>query len=382
MRPTRAVAGLVAAAVALQWNGAAVAAQEPANPELRGSVTVGESAPLPGGMVVLHRVDAVEAGEIDSVRADGGGAFRFELPTVPDPGGRGEVYFASVWHQGVLYFGPPVTAAVELDSVYRIQVYDTLVAPVGGAPLTPSVRYILVEEGQEGWQVTDLFQLVVEGERTLVAADSGITWRYPLPPGHRNLQVGGGDVPPATTREEDGEILISAPLPPGPRQLVIRYVVDSLTLEIPLPGGVGEMDFLVREPAPPLQVQGLVPAESVELEPGVRYRRFAGVGVPSTVLRVVQEDPPFELPLRWLAVALGLVLAGVAVFALKRAPHGDSPEHRRPTPRPDTDGPSREELVHEVAKLDEALEGVPEGPARARMLERRRILVAALRQRP
>ncbi|HSG49897.1 MAG TPA: hypothetical protein VLA43_18885 [Longimicrobiales bacterium] len=375
-------------AAACLWTGAllllaapqAGASQEPAAPELRGTVTVGSDRPVPSAMVTLHRVDAVDAGEIDSIAAGVDGTFRFDLPTVPDPGGRGEVYFASVRHQGVLYFGPPVTAAVELDSVYRIQVYDTAVAPMGGAPLTPSVRYILVEEGQDGWQVTDLFQLVVEGDRTLVAADSGITWRYPLPPSHRDLQVGGGDVPPATTRVEEGYLLVSAPLPPGPRQLVVRYTVDSLTVDIPLPGGVAEMDLLVREPAPPVQVQGLVPAESVEMEPGVRYRRFSGVGVPSTTLRMIQEEAPFVFPVRWLAVVLGLVLAGVGVYVVRRAPGGAPPAGPAPGRAPER-GPTREELVREVAGLDDALEVTPEGPARERMLHRRRVLVAALRQR-
>lgn len=380
-RPVSALSVAAGAILPLLAASFPAASQEPAAPELTGMVTVGADRPVPLAMVTLHRVDAVDAGEIDSIAAGTDGSFRFALPTVPDPGGRGEVYFASVRHQGVLYFGPPVTTAVELDSLYRIQVYDTAVAPEGGAQLAPSVRYILVEEGQDGWQVTDLFQLVVEGDRTLVAADSGITWRYPLPPGHRNLQMGGGDVPPATTRVEDGDLLVSAPLSPGPRQLVVRYMLDSLTVDVPVPGGVEEMDLLVREPAPPVQVQGLVAAESVELEPGVRYRRFAGVGVPSGTIRVVQEEAPFVFPVRWLAVILGLILASVGVYVVQRGPGGAEPAGAAPPRAGRPQGPTREDLVREVAELDDALEETPEGPARERMLHRRRVLVAALRQR-
>lgn len=366
---------MILAAAGAPWGG--VRGQVPATPELRGTVTLGEDRPLQGATVVLHRVDPVDAGEIDSLRTGPGGAFRFQLPTVPDPGGRGEVYFASVNHQGVLYFGPPVTAAVELDSVYRIQVHDTVWAPASGAPLTPAVRYLLVEEGEDGWQVTDLLQVVVEGDRTLVAADSGVTWRYPLPAGHRGVQVGGGDVPPAAARTEDGDLLVTAPLPPGPRQVVIRYTLDSLSVDIPVPGGVGEMDLLVREPAPRLQVQGLEATESVEMEPGVRYRRFAGMAVQDGLIRMVQLPPSREIPTRWLAVILGLTLTVLGIYAVGRTPRG------RGRPSGTREGePTREELIRQVAELDEALEDTPEGPARARLVGRRRDLVSRLRNRP
>ncbi len=358
--------------------GGAAHAQEIATPELRGEVSLGDGTPVPGATVVLHRVDAIEAGELDSVQASVAGAFRFDLPTVPDPGGRGEVYFASVRHQGVLYFGPPVSAAIQLDSTYLIQVYDTAVAPIRGAPLPITVRYILAEPQDDGWQVTDLIQLDVQGDRTWVAADSGISWSYPLPQGLRDLQVGGGDVPPATVQLREGVLEVTAPLPPGARQLVIRYALDSLTVDIPLPGGVEEMDFLVRDPGPRVEVLGLVPAESVEMEPGVRYRRFAGVAVPDTVLRVTELPPEFQLPLRWLAVLLALLLAGVGLYAVRRPTGAHPPRPRRAEPAP----PSRDDLVREVARLDLTLEGMPDGSERRRLEGRRETLLAELLRRP
>lgn len=387
MPPLR-LAALVAVS-ALAWPGAA-SGQEPANPVLSGTVTVGADVPLPGATVVLHRVDAVDAGEVDSVRAGPGGTFRFGLPTVPDPANRGDVYFASVNHLGVLYFGPPVTTGVQLDSVYRIEVYDTTVVPLDGAPLTPAVRYILLEESPRGWQATDLFVLEVEGDRTLVAADSGVSWRYPLPPGHRDLVVGGGDVPPAAVSTRGDELLVTAPLTPGPRQLVVRYVLDSLTVEIPTPGGVGEMDFLVREPAPPMQVQGLDAAAPVEMEPGVAYRRFTGIGVQAQSLQVTQTGERREFPVRWLAVLLGLVLTAAGIYAVQRSPGGATRDGgASPSPEgpgaPGTAAPAhgmtREALILQVAELDETLEGTPEGSARERLRHRRASLLAELRRR-
>ncbi|HZD03804.1 MAG TPA: hypothetical protein VE173_02770, partial [Longimicrobiales bacterium] len=115
---------------------------------------VQDSAGVRGATVVLHRVTVDTAGEIDSVRVDSNGRFRFRLPSVPDPGGRGEIYFASVRHQGILYFGAAIHRAVQLDSLYTIEVYDTAVVPAGGADLPLEVRYVVAEPSENGWQIT------------------------------------------------------------------------------------------------------------------------------------------------------------------------------------------------------------------------------------
>ncbi|HSM04810.1 MAG TPA: hypothetical protein VK858_09300, partial [Longimicrobiales bacterium] len=171
-------AGLLAVLVASGGD-----AQVPAEPRLEGVVERGTAGPVAEATVLLHRIDPTAAGEIDAVRTDGSGRFAFELPTVPDPGGRDEIYFASVRHQGVVYFGGAVSQAVQLDSVYRIQVFDTAVAPPEGAPVPRGVRYLLAEPVEGGWQVTDLMQIDVTGERTWVNAEGGVTWRYPMPEG-------------------------------------------------------------------------------------------------------------------------------------------------------------------------------------------------------
>jgi cytochrome c-type biogenesis protein CcmH/NrfG len=147
-------------------------------------------------------------------------------------------------------------------------------------------------------------------------------------------------------------------------------------MSIPLPGGVEEMDLLIREPAPPVQVMGLTPTDEVEMEAGVRYRRFTGVGVQEDRLEVVQLPSPRGIPVRWLAVLLALILAGAGIYAVQRAPAGaPRPAQARPAAPP-----GRQELVRQVAELDEALEGMPPGAERNRLLGRRQALVARLRQ--
>jgi hypothetical protein len=360
-------------------------AQEPATPRLEGVVERGAGAPLAEAAVILHRVDALEAGEIDSLRADAEGRFVFDLPTVPDPGGRGEVYFASVRHDGVVYFGPPVMRAVELDSLYRIQVYDTVTAPPGGAPVPLGVRYILAEPVESGWQITDLFQLDVIGERTWVESGEGVTWRYPMPAGIGEVQVGGGDLPPELTTFPDGALEFSGPLSPGSRQVVLRYMLDSLVLSVPIPGGAREMEFLIQEPAPSVTVTGLAAAESVEMEPGVTYRRYAGVDLGGTVVQIREGRSGSRFPLEWLAVLLGLGLAAFGIWAVRRTEGGETPAavpESPATPVPWTPEDRRRRLILEAARIDEELEETDEGPARARLEARREELLALLQRPP
>src|SRR5690606_37991892 len=138
--------------------------------------------PLPTATVVLHRVSEEIQGEIDSTRVAADGTFSMRLPSLPNPA-VGDAYFASVLHQGVVYFGRLIDAPVELDSLYVIQAYDTLVAPPEGAPVVLEARSMFIEPSGGAWVVTDLFTLRNDELRTIVAPPGGSVWRYPLPQG-------------------------------------------------------------------------------------------------------------------------------------------------------------------------------------------------------
>lgn len=373
---------LVALGVAL---GTGASAQEEVRLELEGQVLLGD-APLPGISVVLHRVSQDSAGELDSLVADAEGRFRFELPGVPDPGGQGRVYFASVRHQGILYFGPALSRPVQLDSLYTIRAWDTVPAPAGGAVLPVAVRYLVLEPAdEEGWHVTDLFELDVDAGGTLVAGEGGVTWSHPLPADARELDpfgselTGGSD--PSGPRVVDGRVTVRAPLSPGPRQFVLRYAVPDLDgLEIPFATATGEVEMLVREPAPDLTVTGLDALESVEMQPGVAYRRYVGSFAEASTVTIQAAPPPFTLPLEWVAVVLALFLGLAGVYAVRRGQDRPVPAGA-PVGTPGPDAPElRQQRLLEVARLDEALEDENLSPAeRVRLQERRAALVARLR---
>lgn len=358
--------------------------------------------PMHDARVVLHRVSADEAGELDSIPSGPEGGFRFELPGLPDPGANGQVYFASVRHQGILYFGPAVTRPIQLDSLYTIRVYDTVTAAPGGAVLPVQVRYLILESVPEGWQITDLFELRVPEDGTVVAREGDVTWRHPLPSGAVEVDDGGQEpgpasgADPARPRVDGGSVVVGRPLSPGARQLVIRYRVPALDgLEIPFTVPVDEVELMVREPVPDLTITGLAPVEAVETEPGVSYRRFTGSLAAPTVVAIRSAAEPFRLPLEWTAVGLALLLAVAGLYAVRRGAETDRAGHRggtgdgAPTERSafldpgegERVGPERRRLrLLEVARLDEALEAEGLVPAeRARLEARRAALLKFLR---
>jgi hypothetical protein len=383
--------------------------QEEVQAALEGQVLrAGE--PMQGARVVLHRVSADEAGELDSIPSGPEGGFRFDLPGLPDPGSGGQVYFASVRHQGILYFGPAITRPVQLDSLYTIRIYDTVTAAPGGAVLPIQVRYLILESAPEGWQVTDLFEIRVPEDGTVVAREGDVTWRHPLPAGAVELDDAGQEVAlapdadPGQPRVDGGSVVVGRPLSPGARQFLIRYRVPTLDgLEIPFTVPVDEVELMIREPVPDLTMTGLAPVETVETEPGVTYRRFTGSLSGPTVVAIQSAPEAFRLPLEWTAVALALLLAIAGLYAVRRGAgaHERGPGvadgvhrvHRvgsdlAPTP-PDVFGldegervgPERRRLrLLEVARLDEALEAEGVDPAeRARLEARRSALLELLR---
>lgn len=343
-----------AALVACLARPSAGTGQEPAEAILEGRALLADR-PLADVQVVLHRVAPDDAGELDSISSGPDGTFRFLLPHVPDPEARSEVYFASVRHLGILYFGPPVTDPVQLDTVYVIQAYDTVSAPGGGAELPVLVRNVFLEQDGDGWSATDLFQISNEGDRTLVAGTGDVTWAYPLPLGASDFQVGQGDLSADQIAFDGDRVRVSSPLPPGERLIVLRYRLDELSTTIPLPGRTDRAELLIREPAPPLRVTQLSPLATVELEPGSSYRRYLAEGLSGVTVTVALQDPSTGYPVEWLAVVLALVLVAVAIAALKRPSASDGVPGEVPGPSPPPGSTDERRLVLlEIARLDEA----------------------------
>lgn len=336
------------------WVSPLQAQEEAPPPILRGLVTdAGE--PVAGVEVVLHRVSPLEAGEVDSVTTNFQGEFTFRLAAWPDPARTAEVHFASVRYHEILYFGGAVARGAQLDSLYVIEVFPSREAagPQGGDSLVVEVRNVFLEvmDG-EGWRITDVFRVRNDGQATLVAPEGGETWRYPLPTEASSFEVGESDLPEDAVDFRGGEVVVSAPVPPGERVYVLRYTVPTLPIGFSLPGSTEVLELLVREPAPPLAVTGLEAGGAMELEPGSVYRVWGGSDLQDGEVRVEAGEEPSELPVREMVVILGLLLALLGGILVQRRITTE------PESAPLRAVQGRQELLLEVARLDDAFEGL------------------------
>jgi hypothetical protein len=329
---------------------APVSAQEEVIPLLEGQVLAG-TEPLGGAMVVLHQVSMAMSGEIDSIQAGPDGAFTLRLPRVPDHGAESEVYFASVRYRGLLYLGPAVTGPMQLDSLYLIQAYDTVSVPAEGAELALVQRSIFLDKVEAGWEATDFFQVIQEGDRTVFSPEDGVVWSYPLPEGATDFQLGQSDLSPDAFQFNGGRFEVYSPLPPGDRFFLVRYSLPDDDLVIPTPGLVQRMEVLVREPGPQAEFTHLAAGMPVELEPGNVFRSYEGLNlqVPEIEGRIVGGG--LEIPAQWLGLFLAALLGGIGVWGYRRG--------TGPTPEPESVSQTRTrgQLLVTIAELDEGFEG-------------------------
>lgn len=346
------------------------AAQVEAEPVLAGRVRVADTT-LAAGTVVLHYDNGERSESIDSMRTGRDGSFSFALPRVPNPS-TGEMFFASVNHAGVMYFGPAVTQPVQLDSLYVIQTYDTIMAPAEGLSVVLAARNVFLEESEGAWHVTDVFQLRNDRDRTIVARPGGRVWSYPLPSVARQVVTSEGEMSPDVATYEGGSLVVRAALPPGERLFVVRYVLDSPEVTIPTPGETEALDVLVREPAPPLDVSDMQQGQSIALDTGGTFRRYSADSVSVPSIRVTLGEEVAPPPVQWIAVVLALVLAGGGLLALRAKKRPAAAEVH-----------GREAILLEIARLDEEFQssGSHSKSAEREYREHRAELLSRLRAR-
>lgn len=321
----------------------AAGAQEPRGRVLSGRVLVGD-VPADTGTVVLHRVSVRDSGEIDSVSVGADGTFEVPLPGVTGDGA-GDVFFATIRYQEVLYIGEAISGQPEAAGTYLIQAHPAI--PAGSdARAEVRIRNLFAEplDPGPGWAIADFFELGNGGRATLVASEQGPTWSHPLPPGAADFRVGQSDLSAGLASLRDGRVRVSAPLPPGESVYLFRYSIATDRFDVPMEETTGSMELLIRESAGELAVAGLANVPEVEIE-GVVYRRFAGRDMAASVVTVARGEgagPLSSVPLAAILFTLALAGAGALVAARSRVP-------RRRT----TAGPSRRQVLVAIARLDE-----------------------------
>jgi hypothetical protein len=291
---------------------------QPLPDRLQGILLVG-GVPADTGTVILHRVTPEDAGPVDSVRVQPDGSFSFLLPELP--GASGAMYFATHRHEGVVYFAPPVTTPERLLELYELRAWVTRpLTPDDQATFRVAFRNIFIEEGPDGWRVTDVFEVGHEDAvtwRSPGPEGEVPVWRHPLPEGARNLQAAETEVDPGSLRLDRGALEVMAPFPPGDRLFVVRYDLPSLEAVFPMPGVTLAVELLVREPAPAMRVEGLRADAPVEIERGSVYRRWWAEEVRDIAPRTRLGEARTSNA-AWIGVGVALFLVVAGSFLVSR----------------------------------------------------------------
>ncbi|MEE8060195.1 MAG: hypothetical protein V3T16_00105 [Gemmatimonadales bacterium] len=323
------------------------AAQEPlqaAGTVLR--VVPGDSVPQPGVRVVLHRVGRDAQGPLDSTLTGPGGQFTFTF--VSDTTA---VYILSARHYGIEYFSSPIHTNPELpDTAIVLVVSDTS----SQARIEVASRQIVIGNARSdgAWDIVDLINLENRTTETRVPGVSQRpTWVTPIDRDIVGFDVGASDFSPEAVFHRDGTVEVFGPIPPGSKDLLLRYLIPAGKVRWPIAVGdtVRDLSILIEDET----VRVLGPVFEAPQPQVVAGRSFtawrARLTAADTITVVFPAGPPAGG-----TVAL-VVLVGVMVLALGTA--GLAWYRRAPTQAVVAPEEPIEVLVRRLAMLDARYQG-------------------------
>jgi hypothetical protein len=323
-------------------------AQGPAPLQLAGRVVVvrgADTTGLAGQRVVAHRVATSVQGPIDSLASGPGGQFRFRVAR-PDTSA---MYVVSTLYAGIGYFSAPVSSHDTTEArAMVLAVYDTTSV---GAPLVVAVRHLVVAAaGEDGSRdVLDIAQVENTGSATLIARPGPTpTWWMRIPAGVQSFQVGEGDVPTSAVRRVGDSVLVTAPFPPGEKQVVVTYVAPRglRSLRLPVDQPTERLELLVEDSTATATGPGLAAADPLEIQ-GRSFRHFSAAHLGGGATFEIGFRTHGGRSLQWVAIVLSALLLGGGALAAAR---------RRGVPAgaPAPAAPAGEDaLVRQIVALDE-----------------------------
>lgn len=272
------------------------------------------NAPVAGAEVTLHRVSSSASGAVGRAVTDAAGRFRFTLPAADTAAF--EVFFTTVEHQSVRYFGPPVHDR-EMAAAYAVEVFDTTSSVAPGVVRTARRDMVMIPQTDGGWTVNEIVRVRNAGDRTLVSADGMPTWETRLPEGAVEFEAGEGDVAPDEVMLMGDRVLLVGALVPGERELFLRYRLPASArgATIPLPASVDSMNVFVRQPGPVVTPTGLANTKTLTVE-GERFVQYSSADLPAGAdVRLTWESrdaAPVDPVWAGLAVTVLVLAAGTA----------------------------------------------------------------------
>ena len=285
----------------------------------------------------------------------------------------------SATHDGVTYFSGAVNPAGGVDTAGALVVFDTSSA----APdITVAQRHIIVRAPvtDGGRRVLELIVLANHGRQTRVVSGTvEAVWRGRLPPGAEEFEVGESDVSAQAVARRGDTVLVSAPIPPGQKQILYTYLLPAGVdeLRVPIDQPMARFNVLLEDTAAVL-TSGSVEPRGIQVFDDAQFAMYDAAALPAGPSVTFEFGrTPFRLVQYWGAlVALAAVAMTVALMRWAR---------RRPAVVVVSDDPNA--LARAIAQLDarhEAHRDVSAAAAQAYAEERGRLkarLEAALAAR-
>jgi len=277
-------------------------------------VAGGDTVPVSGAGVTLHRISRTEQGAVDSAQTAADGRFRFRRAADTTA-----VYLVSARFAGIEYFGNPLRPPGQ--SGIQLLVSDTS----SSAPVRLGARRVIIRPPDESGTrlVVDLFSLRNDGPDTRVSPDGTVpTWAIVLPPGAVQAEVQEGDVSPTAVRFDGDTLAVLAPIGPGEKNLMVSYRLPMGLTTPAWSAPADSFDIMVEEEGADVTGAGLQPTEPMVVM-DTRLRRWtANPPTPDSPAAVrFEEGAGGERRALRLLAGLILLAAGIgAAVAWRRRP--------------------------------------------------------------
>jgi hypothetical protein len=290
-----------------------------------------DTVPLVGAWVVLHEVTMSAGGARDSMRTDTRGQFDLRLARADTAA----LYMVSTTYLGITYFSETVTHAMRRDTVAPLVVFDT-------SSTSPAIlvaqRHIVVRGAGPtgGHSVLELIGLENDGHRTRVAGDPPHpTWVGRVATGAANFNVGEGDLSPDAVQLTGDSVVVTAPIPPGVKQLIFSYDLPAgAELRMPIDQRMERILVLFEDTTATVS-QGPVTRRGVQVFSDRQFAVFDGTA-PAPDGWMVFEFGKQGVSSKFVTVMVVGIVAAALLFAmpflLRRrpvmvvAPPADTPE--------------------------------------------------------
>lgn len=292
---------------------------------VRGTVvrqTIGGTRPVPREQVTLHRVNAQEAGAIDSLVTDGSGAFSFRV-AAPEAQ---SMYLASARYAGIAYFSSPMQPGAPANAPSEIIVFDTTSADVR---LQLQGRHVVVS-APDANGVRSVIDVLEISNDTVVTRVAGManrpTFSLLLPEQALEVTASQGDLSEGAVEFRGGRADIFLPLAPGLRQVVLTYKLpaEAYPVAIPLERTVSVLEVLLEEKGATAEGGGLVNKGGVSVD-GKAFERYLGQNAAASAVVTLRAPGGIRgtsLPAWAVPVALGVLTLGAIILLARRQPAG------------------------------------------------------------